>query len=81
MEIPGNFLAEGMYSLDVALSTFEPVIVHFFERGALAFQVNDPGEGDSSRGTYGGPFPGATRPLLSWTTIQLSDGTKQAVNR
>jgi lipopolysaccharide transport system ATP-binding protein len=81
MEIPGNFLAEGMYSLDVALSTFEPVMVHFWERGALAFQIHDPGEGDSARGTYAGPFPGATRPLLPWRTIALARDNKQAVSR
>jgi lipopolysaccharide transport system ATP-binding protein len=71
MEIPGNFLAEGMFSLDLAVSTFEPVLVHIHERGALAFQVNDPGEGDSARGTYAGPFPGVTRPELPWTTEPL----------
>jgi homopolymeric O-antigen transport system ATP-binding protein len=81
LEIPGNFLAEGMYSLDVALSTFEPVVVHFWERGALAFQVHDPGEGDSARGTYAGPLPGATRPLLPWSTTPLAEGPKRAVNR
>jgi homopolymeric O-antigen transport system ATP-binding protein len=81
VSIGGNTLAEGMYSLDVALSTFEPVVVHFFERGALAFQVHDPGEGDSARGTYAGPIPGALRPLLQWRTIPLSQTTKQAVNR
>ena len=74
VEIPGNFLAEGMYSLDVALSTYEPVLVHFFERGALAFQVHDPSEGDSARGTYAGPLPGVLRPQLVWTTEPLLEG-------
>jgi lipopolysaccharide transport system ATP-binding protein len=81
VEIPGNTLAEGMYSLDVALSTFEPVVVHFFERGALAFQVHDPGEGDSARGSYAGPIPGTLRPLLPWRTIPLGQATKQVVTR
>jgi lipopolysaccharide transport system ATP-binding protein len=81
VEIPGNLLAEGMYSLDLALSTFEPVMVHFLERGALAFQVHDPGEGDSARGTYAGPLPGAMRPLLPWSTTALGEATKKAVNR
>jgi lipopolysaccharide transport system ATP-binding protein len=71
VEIPGNYLAEGMYSLGIAVSTFEPVIPHFFARGALAFQVHDPGEGDSVRGTYAGALPGAVRPLLPWSTVAL----------
>ncbi|MDB4970786.1 MAG: transporter related [Myxococcales bacterium] len=81
VDIPGNTLAEGMYSLDVALSTFEPVVVHFFERGALAFQVHDPGEGDSARGTYAGPIPGALRPLLPWSTVPLARREREVVNR
>ncbi len=72
VEVPANMLSEGMYSVGVALSTFEPVIIHFFERGALAFQVNDPGDRDSARGTYAGPLPGAMRPLLPWSTVSLS---------
>ena len=72
VEMPGNFLAEGMFSVDVAMSTFEPVLVHFVERGALAFQVNDPGEGDSARGSYAGPYPGVARPQLAWTTTMLA---------
>ena len=42
VEIPGNTLGEGMYWLTLAMSTYEPVIVHFVERGVLAFQVHDP---------------------------------------
>lgn len=71
VEIPGNYLSEGMFSIGIALSTFEPVVVHFWERGALAFQVHDAGEGDSARGTFAGRFPGAVRPMLSWTTVPL----------
>ena len=72
-EIPGNYLAEGWFSLDVAISTMEPVIVHCWERGLLAFHVSDTTDGDSVRGTYGGPFPGVVRPLLRWTTVPLAD--------
>jgi lipopolysaccharide transport system ATP-binding protein len=81
VEVPGNFLAEGMYSVGVALSTFEPVVVHFFERGALAFQVNDVGEGETVRGTFAGAYPGAIRPLLPWTTVPLTERKEQGANR
>ena len=66
--IPGNFLAEGSLIVGVALSTFDPVIVHFYERDAVAFQVIDSVDGDSARGEYAGPMPGVLRPLLKWTT-------------
>ncbi|HEX8394653.1 MAG TPA: ABC transporter ATP-binding protein [Longimicrobium sp.] len=66
--IPGNLLAEGALVVSVALSTLDPVTVHFHERDAVALQVVDSLEGDSARGSYAGPLPGAVRPLLRWTT-------------
>ena len=70
MEIPGNFLAEGIFSLDVAISTMDPVIVHVHERGLLSFHVQDAAEG-TARGNYAGPYPGAVRPILRWRTEPL----------
>jgi lipopolysaccharide transport system ATP-binding protein len=66
--IPGNFLAEGVLKVGVALSTMSPVFVHFFEENVVAFLVVDSSEGDSARGDYTGHMPGLVRPLLSWTT-------------
>lgn len=66
--IPGNFLAEGTMIVGVALSTFDPTVIHFFERDAVAFQVVDSLDGDSARGDYAGPMPGVVRPLLNWDT-------------
>ena len=51
----------------------DPVVVHFFERDAVAFQIVDTMEGDSARGDYGGPVPGVVRPLLEWDTRVLSE--------
>lgn len=66
--LPGNLLAEGTLIVGVALSTLEPVVIHFYERDAVAFQVIDPFEGDSARGDYAAGIPGTVRPLLNWTT-------------
>ena len=66
--IPGNLLAEGTMIVGAAVSTMDPVLTHFFERDAVAFQVVDSLDGDSARGDYGGPLPGVVRPLLRWTT-------------
>jgi hypothetical protein len=60
-----------MFSIDVAISTLDPVIVHVHERGLFTFHVHDPAEGDSMRGAYAGPMPGAVRPLLPWKTEDL----------
>jgi lipopolysaccharide transport system ATP-binding protein len=66
--IPGNFLSEGTIVVSAAVSTMDPVTVHFFERDAVAFQVIDSLDGNSARGDYAGPMPGVVRPLLKWST-------------
>ena len=66
--IPGNFLAEGTLLVGAAVSTLDPVVVHFFEREAVAFQVIDSLDGDSARSEYAGPYPGVVRPVFQWTT-------------
>ena len=65
--IPGNFFSEGTIIIGAAVSTMDPVTIHFFERDAVAFQVIDKLEGDSARGDYAGPYPGVVRPMLKWT--------------
>jgi lipopolysaccharide transport system ATP-binding protein len=66
--LPGNMLSEGTLIVGAAISTMDPVVIHFHERDAVAFQVVDSLDGDSARGDYAGPFPGVVRPLLEWTT-------------
>lgn len=66
--IPGNLLSEGTLIIGAAVSTMDPVTVHFYEREAVAFQVIDSLDGDSARGGFAGHIPGVVRPLLRWTT-------------
>ena len=66
--IPGNFLAEGALIIGAAISTLDPVKIHFFERDVVAFHVIDTLEGNSVRGNYAGPMPGIIRPMLNWTS-------------
>ena len=66
--IPGNFLSEGSLVVSADIHTHDPVIKHFHEREAVAFQVIDSPDGDSARGDYAGPMHGVVRPLLEWTT-------------
>ena len=74
--IPGNLLAEGTLFVGAAISTIDPVVVHFYERDAVAFQVVDTMDGDSARGDYAGPMPGVVRPMLQWRTRVLSESNQ-----
>ena len=67
--IPGNFLAEGAFTINTTLWLQEPVRNREYHvTDVVAFQVIDSLEGDSARGDYVGDLPGVTRPLLQWTT-------------
>jgi lipopolysaccharide transport system ATP-binding protein len=68
VRIPGNFLAEGRFSVTASIMTRHPWVMRFCERDVVAFQVIDSMEGDSARGDYGGTFEGVVRPLLKWDT-------------
>ena len=66
--IPGNFLAEGRFLVDVAVSTFSPPATHAQEREAVAFQVIDRSQGDGVRGPASIEWPGVVRPVFEWHT-------------
>ena len=74
--IPGNYLSEGTLTVGAAVSTPDPVTVHFYEPDAVAFHVNDSLEGDSVRGDYAGTYPGVVRPMLRWTDRYLEEEQK-----
>jgi len=67
--IPGNFLNEGMYSIGVALTSYQQghYSVHFYEQRALMVNVRDPREPGGLRYGFAGDFPGVVRPHLDWT--------------
>jgi lipopolysaccharide transport system ATP-binding protein len=67
----GNLLAEGMLVVRVALSTMDPLAIHFDEPDVLSFTIRDSLDGDSARGDFAGPMPGIVRPLLQWETAVL----------
>ena len=67
--IPGNLLNEGLIWVDPAVCTIDsPKLHHHVSvHEAVSFHVQDPGEGDSSRGTFTGQWRGVVRPMLDWT--------------
>jgi lipopolysaccharide transport system ATP-binding protein len=68
--IPGNFLAEGTFSIDVAFWGFKtPPTGVIEENGAITISVHDPLEGGSVRHRSTNPYPGVLRPLLKWQEI------------
>jgi lipopolysaccharide transport system ATP-binding protein len=68
IRIPGNFLAEGTVFVTAAITTFQPLEVHFAERDVIAFHVIDNFEEGSTRGDYTGVLPGVVRPQMNWET-------------
>ncbi len=79
--IPGNFLAEGGLTIDVAISThFPAAAVHVLERDAVSFRVHDTLAIDSARGDFTGTVPGVVRPLVDWTThFQASEESNEVL--
>ena len=67
--IPGNFLNEGLVTVDPAICSIDsPKLHHHVSlHDAVSFHVQDPLEGDSSRGTFTGQWRGVLRPLLAWS--------------
>ena len=66
--IPANLLAEGLHLVGFALTTLSPLVVHFYEQEAVAFNVVDNRGGETARGDYTGDMPGVVRPLLQCST-------------
>ena len=67
--IPGNLLNEGLMNVDAAVCSIDSPKLHHHVSvyEAVSFHVQDPLEGDSSRGTFTGQWRGVIRPLLEWT--------------
>jgi lipopolysaccharide transport system ATP-binding protein len=68
IEIPGNLLAEGLYSIRLVLVATDPFKSICSLPNVVAFTVVDSLDGNSARGDYGGPMGGVMRPKLNWQT-------------
>ena len=73
--IPGNFLTEGNFVVNVSLISHTPsTTLHAQAGNVVTFQIVDHHAKDSARGDYVGPIGGVLRPLLNWTTaFQTAD--------
>jgi len=71
-KIPGNLLNAGTFYVGVALTSTNPLHVHFYEPDLLFVTIHDPIEGILTRGEgYSGPIPGPVRPLLEWEILDI----------
>lgn len=61
MWIPPNFLNRGLYVVGLALTSFDPTCVHFYQQDALQFHVSEKKPAD-----HGLEIPGAVRPSMDW---------------
>jgi alkylation response protein AidB-like acyl-CoA dehydrogenase len=66
--VPGNLLNAGSLTVGVAISTYAPFSVHFYERDAITFHISEEYEHTLGRAGYSGYIPGAVRPVLNWET-------------
>ena len=69
--LPANFLADGLHIVSLAIMSYDPFIIHFHEEEAISFSTVDSFSETSTRGGYGGNYPGLIRPLLEWKTNKM----------
>lgn len=69
--IPGNILAEGKISVNIALMRYNPFGVLMHLEDVLKIEIVDNLHPEGARGTYLGTFPGVVRPKLNWTNERL----------
>lgn len=74
VRIPANFLAEGEYLVNVAITSSRGVKVrHALAKEALAFHVADPIDGTTARGDYVERLSGVVSPVLKWRSWNTDD--------
>jgi lipopolysaccharide transport system ATP-binding protein len=78
--IPGNFLASGALLVTAALITRTPDTLQFDEAQVVAFTIRDNMGPGTARGDWASDLPGSVRPLLKWTTKQISEATGRNVS-
>jgi lipopolysaccharide transport system ATP-binding protein len=68
VEVPGNIMAEGNFTIKAVLHTLNPLAVEFTCPSVASFTIIDKQDGTTARGDYVGKLPGVMRPKLNWKT-------------
>jgi lipopolysaccharide transport system ATP-binding protein len=75
-EIPGKFLNQGAYTLDVAVFMTLSMDPDIFEKEVVRFELIDEGQSEV-RGRFTGEWSiGVLRPKLTWKTTRLTEGER-----
>jgi lipopolysaccharide transport system ATP-binding protein len=80
-KIPGNFLNEGMFSVDVLLRVLVPRRYFVRESNLLSFRVEDSGSGLSVKGDFPKAWSGVVAPILPWETEVRALGSSVSPSR
>jgi lipopolysaccharide transport system ATP-binding protein len=68
VQLPGNLLSEGHFSVEVSIVSLVPLRTHFSEPDAVHFQATEIIDGTTARGDYIGSIGSVVRPKLKWCT-------------
>ena len=69
--IPSNFLNNGIFTVGMAISTLDPVIVHAADYSAITIEVMDKLNTEIRNG-YAGKIKGMIRPKLEWNNKTMN---------
>ncbi|WP_369769534.1 ABC transporter ATP-binding protein [Flavobacterium sp. WC2416] len=70
-KIPKNFLAEGKYTILVAIGNYNPNMIHVKIDEALTFSIRDNNTGGQTvKRNTSGSWPGLMRPMLEWSIVK-----------
>src|SRR5262249_15862660 len=76
--VPGNLFAEGLVRVAAEVSTPYPVYrPPFNAKDCVGFQVVDPGQPGSVRGSWSKGIPGLMRPICKWSTESIAPNSAQ----
>jgi lipopolysaccharide transport system ATP-binding protein len=73
--LPGNFLNEGRYHINVIVLT-NVTKIEVFAEDIVSFNVYESG---GMRKEYGGEWLGVVRPKLAWQTERLNGASTQSI--
>ncbi len=73
-ELPGNFFAEGTYTVLVALGHYNPNMIHVLLDDVVSFTVLETYTGKTVRKNAGNTWPGIVRPFMHWKIKNNDDG-------
>jgi hypothetical protein len=75
--VPGNFLSEKEYTVNIALLALAPEILQFDAPRIVSFHVIEGTTVGEARGDYHGDIRDVVRPVLKWRTHLSPNGTEE----